>query len=115
MRLRVAGYINQEAMWPTSGRHILAQYDDSSFIVYQAYNPSIGRFAAQHGYFGGEFRYTRMSWCKPNFLWMMYRSGWGRKEGQEITLAVRLKRSFFDIVLALAVPSSYDRELFPDK
>jgi hypothetical protein len=56
-----------------------------------------------------------MSWCKPNFLWMMYRSGWGTKEGQEITLAIRLKRAFFNEVLAQAVPSSYNPALFPDR
>jgi hypothetical protein len=115
MRLLVARYAEQEPTWPESGRHILAQYDQDSIIVYQAYKPAIGRFAAQNGYFGGEFSYTRMSWCKPNFLWMMYRSGWATKEGQEITLAVRLKRAFFEEVLAQAVPSSYDAGLFPDK
>ncbi|WP_287277994.1 MULTISPECIES: DUF4291 family protein [unclassified Okeania] len=25
-----------------------------------------------------------MSWIKTNFLWMMYRSAWGSKTGQEI-------------------------------
>ena len=54
----------------------------------------------------------RMSWIKPNFLWMMYRSNWGRTEGQEVVLAIRLKRSFFDEVLSLAVPSSIDNDLF---
>jgi hypothetical protein len=53
-----------------------------------------------------------MSWVKPNFLWMMYRSGWGTKEGQEVTLALRLRRMFFDSLLASAVPSSWDRSQF---
>lgn len=48
-----------------------------------------------------------MSWVKPNFLWMMYRCGWGTKADQEITLAVRIKRAFFDAALAAAVPSSF--------
>ena len=48
-----------------------------------------------------------MSWIKPNFLWMMYRSGWGTKPGQEVTLAVTLRRDFFDSLLMRAVPSSY--------
>jgi hypothetical protein len=51
-----------------------------------------------------------MSWIKPNFLWMMYRSGWGTKENQEVTLALRVRRSFFDSLLAKAVPSSWDGE-----
>ncbi len=84
MSLITEPYLTQNTRWPRSGRHILAQYDDDSVLVYQAYRPSIGHFAARYGYFGGEFSFTRMSWIKPNFLWMMYRSGWGTKEGQEI-------------------------------
>lgn len=93
--------------WPSEGRHILAHFDDESVVVYQAYRPEIGEFAAKHGYFGGAFSFTRMSWVKPNFLWMMYRSGWARKEGQEVVLAIRLKREAFDEILAAAVHSSY--------
>ena len=105
-------YIEQLKVWPRTGRHILAHYDDRSIIVYQAYRPSIGRFAAAHGKFGGDFNYARMSWVKPNFLWMMYRSDWGTKENQEVTLALRLRREFFEAALAVAVPSSWDREQF---
>jgi len=105
-------YPEQVKVWPKSGRHILAQYDESTVVVYQAYRPAIGRYAIEHGHFGGEFSYIRMSWVKPNFLWMMYRSGWGTKEGQEVTLALRLRRQFFDEVLASAVPSSWDRDFF---
>src|SRR5439155_2761622 len=32
-----------------AGRHILTQFDDESVVVYQAYRPAIGRFAAEHG------------------------------------------------------------------
>lgn len=85
----------------------MAQFDHESVIVYQAYRPAIGRYAAAHGYFGGEFSLTRMSWIKPNFLWMMYRSGWGTKEGQEVTLAVRLWRAAFDQILRSAVHSAF--------
>ena len=38
---------------------------------------------------------------------MMYRSGWGTKAEQEVTLAVRVRRAFFDAVLSAAVPSSF--------
>ena len=112
MNLITEPYLTQNTYWPQSGHHILAQYDDTSIIVYQAYQPSIGHFAAAHGYFGGDFSFTRMSWIKPNFLWMMYRSGWGAKEGQEVTLAIRLKRSGFDTLLARAVHSSYKAGIY---
>ena len=58
----------QRARWPRDGRHVMAQYDADSVVVYQAYRPAIGQFAAAHGYFGGEFSLGRMSWVKPNFL-----------------------------------------------
>lgn len=105
-------YSAQSSTWPKVGRHILAHFDDESIVVYQAYNPTIGRFAVEHGKFGGSFSFSRMSWIKPNFLWMMYRSGWGTKENQEITLRIRLPRGFFDSLLQRAVPSSWDRDLF---
>jgi hypothetical protein len=108
MKLATQSYVEQVKTWPARGRHILAHFDEESVIVYQAYRPSIGRFAAKHGHFGGGgFSLARMSWVKPNFLWMMYRSGWGTKEGQEVILALRLRRPFFEGLLAQAVPSSW--------
>lgn len=112
MKLIVEPYREQLMHWPQSGRHILAQYNDALVIVYQAYSPAIGHFAARRGYFGGGFSLERMSWIKPNFLWMMYRNGWGTKEKQEVTLAVRLKRAAFDTILAEAVPSTYVSALY---
>ncbi len=112
MPLITEPYTTQEARWPQSGRHILAQFDAESVVVYQAYNPAIGHFAARHGYFGGGFGLGRMSWIKPNFLWMMYRSGWGTKENQEVTLAVRLRRDAFDEILRLAVHSTFVPEVY---
>ena len=108
MRLPTEPYILQARRWPAEGRHILAHYDAETIVVYQAYRPSIGEYVIKHGVFGGEFSYSRMSWIKPNFLWMMYRSGWGTKEGQEMTLGLRLYRRYFDSLLSRAVGSSWD-------
>lgn len=112
MNLQTEPYCEQISQWPTSGRHILAQYDRETIIVYQAYRPDIGEYAIRHGYFGGEFSYNRMSWIKPNFLWMMYRSEWGQSQGQEVVVGIRLRRTFFDTLLEQAVPSSFVPELF---
>lgn len=107
--MKTEAFTTQVARWPSRGRHILAQFDDTSVIVYQAYRASIGHHAAAHGDFlGGGFSLDRMSWIKPNFLWMMYRCGWAQKEGQEVVLAVSLLRTAFDEILAAAVPSSHD-------
>jgi Domain of unknown function (DUF4291) len=99
-------YLDQVITWPSEGRHILAHVDADTIVVYQAYRPSIGEYAIKHGAFGDGFSYARMSWIKPNFLWMMCRSGWGTEEGQETTLGLRLRREFFDSILAQAVASS---------
>jgi hypothetical protein len=112
MTLATATYAEQMKCWPQAGRHILAQFDDETIIVYQAYGASIGRFAVENSCFGGDFKYSRMSWIKPNFLWMMYRSQWGQAEGQEVVLAVRLRRTFFDSLLVQAVSSSFDARVF---
>jgi hypothetical protein len=114
MKIITEPYLNQVRRWPASGRHILAQFDADSVIVYQAYRPAIGLFAAEHRFFGGEFSLDRMSWIKPNFLWMMYRSGWGTKEDQEVTLAIWVKRRAFDAILAEAVHSTFVPEVYGD-
>ena len=106
--MRLERYEDQITRWPRTGRHVLAHHDDETIVVYQAYRPSIGRWAVEHGKLGGpDFSFSRMSWIKPNFLWMMYRSGWGTKEGQEVVLGLRIQRSFFDSLLRAAVASSF--------
>ena len=115
MKLPTEPYLAQLQRWPQTGRHILAQFDPDSVVVYQAYRPAIGQYAVQHQRFGGEFSFTRMSWIKTNFLWMMYRSGWGTKPGQEVTLAVRIRRAGFDQLLAAAVHSSFVAGVYPDQ
>lgn len=105
-------YLEQLESWPTTGRHILGQFDAETIIVYQAYRESIGRFAIRNQFFGGDFSYSRMSWIKTNFLWMMYRSGWGAKPDQEVVLAVRIKRAGFDKMLRAAVHSTFVPEIY---
>ena len=115
MTLVTESYAAHVACWPRAGRHILAQFTDDAVVVYQAYRPAIGHFAARHKFFGGTFSLNRMSWIKPNFLWMMYRSGWGTKEGQEVTLAIWLQRTAFDDILRQAVPSSFAPAVYADE
>lgn len=113
--LQLEAFEAQAARWPATGRHVLAQFDADAVVVYQAYRPPIGHFAAEHGWFGGEFSLARMSWIKPNFLWMMYRCGWASKPGQEVVLAVWLAREAFDHLLTLAVPSTYRSDRYADR
>lgn len=112
MKLKIKNYKEQLQEWPQEGHHIMAQYNDDTIVVYQSYRPEIGNFAVANQYFGGAFKYTRMTWIKPNFLWMMYRNGWGTKEGQEIVLAIHIKRVAFEQYLNQAVYSNYQSDLY---
>ena len=40
--------MEQVGIWPKEGKHILAQYDEESIIVYQAYSPPIASYAIEH-------------------------------------------------------------------
>jgi hypothetical protein len=90
-------------------RQIRAVYTDRTITVYQAYPPEIAGAAVRAGRFVPPFKLGRMTWIKPSFLWMMYRSGWATKAGQERVLAVEITRDGFDAALAQACPSHYDR------
>jgi hypothetical protein len=107
-------YVEQLARWPVEGQHIMSNFDEETISVYQAYKPSIAGYACQHQKFGSDFSFNRMSWIKPNFLWMMYRSGWATKEGQERILEIRIKRDFFEEIMSLAVPSTFSSEKYSD-
>eukprot|EP01006_Ploeotia_vitrea_P018938 TRINITY_DN50816_c0_g1_i1.p1 TRINITY_DN50816_c0_g1~~TRINITY_DN50816_c0_g1_i1.p1 ORF type:complete len:285 (-),score=42.77 TRINITY_DN50816_c0_g1_i1:15-869(-) len=89
-------YNTQKLKWP-GGRNILAQHDEEAVVVYQAYNKTIAEFAVRHKRFAGcpGYGLTRMTWIKPQFLWMMYRSSWGRSHNQDHVLAIWLKRTAF--------------------
>ncbi|WP_025666076.1 DUF4291 domain-containing protein [Aquimarina megaterium] len=112
MKLQLRKYKEQQKEWPQSGYHIMAQYDNEKIIVYQSYRPEIGNFAVKNQFFGGAFSLDRMTWIKPNFLWMMYRNGWGTKEGQEVILAVHIKKEAFENYVKNAVYSSFKPELY---
>ncbi|MFF5233125.1 DUF4291 domain-containing protein [Dactylosporangium sp. NPDC000521] len=86
---------------------IRAVFDADTITVYQAYSPAIALPALDAQRFVAPFKRDRMTWVKPSFLWMMYRSGWATKEGQEHVLAVRLRRAGFDEAVSEACLSHY--------
>ncbi|MFM9615347.1 DUF4291 domain-containing protein [Streptomyces niveiscabiei] len=90
---------------------IRARHTDTTLTVYQAYRPEIGLPAARDRHFPPAWSRTRMTWIKPSFLWMMYRCGWGEKEGQETVLAVEIRREGFEWALRNACLSHHVPEL----
>ncbi|OII70381.1 MULTISPECIES: DUF4291 domain-containing protein [unclassified Streptomyces] len=96
-------------------RRIRAVHTDTTVTVYQAYSPALGLPAARDGRFPPAWKRDRMTWIKPSFLWMMYRCGWGLKEGQQTVLAVEIRREGFDWALRHACLSHYVRGLHTDR
>lgn len=94
---------------------IRAAHTGSTITVYQAYRPEIGDAAARNGRFPPSWSRERMTWIKPSFLWMMYRCGWGTKEGQETVLAVEISREGFEWALRHACLSHFVPELHTDR
>ncbi|MFJ4870900.1 DUF4291 domain-containing protein [Streptomyces sp. NPDC088757] len=94
---------------------IRALHTERTVTVYQAYAPAIGLPAAREGRFPATWKRDRMTWIKPSFLWMMYRSGWGLKEGQETVLAVAITREGFEWALRHACLSHYAHGFHPDR
>jgi hypothetical protein len=95
-------------------QQIRALHTASTVTVYQAYAPHIGEAAARDGRFPAAWKRDRMTWIKPSFLWMMYRCGWGEKEGQETVLAVEITREGFAWALEHACLAHYDPALHAD-
>jgi hypothetical protein len=90
-----------------TARQVRADHDDEGLYVYQAYRPEIGHYALANQRFGGPFRMDRMTWIKPSFAWMLYRSGYGDKPGQEFMLRIKITHDGFRTMLGDAVLSHY--------
>jgi hypothetical protein len=92
-------------------RQIRADFDRDSIVVYQAYRKEIATPAVMAGCFVEPFSWDRMTWIKPSFLWLMARSHWGSKSGQECILAVRIKREGWQRALELGVLTSFEAKV----
>jgi hypothetical protein len=96
----------------TPQRQVRAVFTDRTIRVYQAYSPEIAEPALAAGTFVPPFRLGRMTWIKPSFLWMMYRSGWATKPGQERVLAIEITRDAFEWALSHSVLSNYEAGIY---
>lgn len=77
---------------PTPWTHVFeGEYDDDGVYFYQAFNDAIADWAVEHQALGGPvFNATRMTWIKPSFAWVLYRSGYAAKHSQERVLKLKL-------------------------
>ena len=93
---------------------VRADYDRHTIVVYQAYRAEIAEPAVRAQRFVEPFSLNRMTWIKPSFLWLMGRSNWARKPGQEHILAVRITREGWESALSQAVLTGYERGVHAD-
>jgi hypothetical protein len=92
--------------------HIIkASYSENTIRVYQAYSSNIALPALEAGKFVSPFKMTRMTWIKPSFNWMMYRSGYATKPGQEVVLGIDITRQGFEWALEHSTLSSFTPEV----
>jgi hypothetical protein len=87
---------------------IRADYDKDTITLYQAYSRAIALPALEQQRFAPPFSLNRMTWIKPSFLWMMERSNWGRKPGQEYILAVKISRTGWEEALSHGVLTAFE-------
>ena len=96
-------------------REIRAQQTETTVIVYQAFSHEIANSAVQFGKFDEHFSRSRMTWIKPSFLWMAYRSGWATKPGQEVVLAIEITRTGFGWALQNSCLSHFEESTFANQ
>jgi hypothetical protein len=93
-------------------RQIRALQTEGLIRVYQAYSPSIALPAVKAQTFVSPFSSTRMTWIKPSFLWMMYRSNWGNSHNQERVLAIDITVEGFRWAMEHSCLSHFDTTMY---
>jgi Domain of unknown function (DUF4291) len=111
--MKTEKYTDQLKRLPQTGQQLIGCREDDAIIVYQAFNKEIAAYATANQRFGGTaYSFTRMSWIKPGFLWMMYRAGWASKEQQEHILRIKLPLTHFKTILKEAAFSSFNAAVY---
>ncbi|KAB0878129.1 DUF4291 domain-containing protein [Cronobacter muytjensii] len=97
----------------TPTNEIRAYYTDDFIRVYQAFSDEIAESALENKTFvSPPFSMSRMTWIKPSFLWMMYRSGWAKKDSrQKRILAIDISHAGFREIINSGVLSSHGESL----
>jgi hypothetical protein len=93
---------------------IRAVFDKETISVFQAFDPAIATPAVKHQKLMPPFSYDRMTWIKPSFLWLMYRSEWAQKAGMERILQIRIRRDAWEKALSEAILTTPEPHVYPD-
>ena len=93
-------------------RQIFADYDEQGIYVYQAFRTETVQAAVAKGTFGQGFSLDRMTWIKPSFGWMLYRSGYETKHRQEAIAKIRLTHEGLRAILRQSVETSQNPQVY---
>jgi Domain of unknown function (DUF4291) len=96
-------------------REIRALQTPETITVYQAYRNEIADPAVNTNRFVPPFQRSRMTWIKPSFLWMAYRSGYATKANQERVLAIEITKTGFEWALEHSSLSHFEPGTYPDQ
>ena len=76
------------------------EYDQDGVFFYQAFCDDIAEWSIKNQCLGGErFNPKRMTWIKPSFGWMLYRSGYGSKHNQTRVLKLKISHESLAYIL----------------
>ena len=78
-----------------------AEWDAEGVYVYQAFKDEIADWALENQRFGGpHFNPKRMTWIKPSFAWVLYRSGYAQKHDQNRILKIKIPHDCLSQILS---------------
>ncbi len=93
---------------------IRATYNQDQIAVYSVFSSSIADVAIKNQKLLPPFSYKRMTWIKPSYLWMMYRSDWGGRAGMERILQIWINRKDWDNCLKEAILTTPESHVYKD-
>ncbi|MEO1052320.1 MAG: DUF4291 domain-containing protein [Bacteroidota bacterium] len=100
---------------PSSHKYeIRATFDQKRIAIYQAFDSSIAEPALQNQKLVSPFSYSRMTWIKPSYLWLMYRSDWANRAGMGRILKIWIYREAWDAALREAVLTTPESHVYKD-
>ncbi|MBI2541164.1 DUF4291 family protein [Candidatus Woesearchaeota archaeon] len=75
---------------PTTQSGIFYLHRDGTYVFFQAFSPKY----INEDRFSDSINVHRMSWLKTSLLWTLWRSDWGRKQGQERIVEVSVQPGY---------------------
>lgn len=107
----------EDSQNPVMGERVIrAKFDENTITVYQAFGKKIAESAVEAQTFvSPPFKMERMTWIKPSFLWMMYRSGWAKKEPGKQILCIKITKRGFEKALKMSCLSTYHSDIHYNK